>query len=166
MNKEKIKKFLKSKVFKIIIYILGVLVVASFIFQAGMMAGFKKAMFKRDWGDHYMMNFGIPEMGPRIKAGRFDNFGDLPNAHGAIGKIIKIELPSIVVLDDKDKTEKIIILDERTQIKKIGEDINANVLKIDESVVVIGMPNSMGQIEARLLRVIPAPFEGFINKIK
>ena len=78
----KIKNILKSKVFKIIMIVFGSLFVASFIFQAGMIAGFKKASFGRDWGDNYIKNFGRLEMGPRMMNGKFDNFGDLPIAHG------------------------------------------------------------------------------------
>lgn len=139
--------------------VFGSLFVASFIFQAGMIAGFKKASFGRDWGDNYIKNFGRLEMGPRMMNGKFDNFGDLPIAHGAIGKIIKIELPSIVVLDEKDNTEKIILINEKTEIRKIRGNMKSEDLKIDEHVVIVGNPNSSGQIEARLIRILPVPLE-------
>lgn len=166
MNKEKIKKVLSSKVFKIIVYVLGSLVVASIIFKVGMFVGFKKATFGRDWGMNYEMNFGRPEMGPKMRGGRFDEFGNLPISHGAIGKIIKISLPSIVVLDNKDNTEKVVLLDDSTEIRKVRESVKIGELKIDDNVVIIGIPNSFGQIEAKLLRIIPAPFMDVVNKIK
>ncbi len=159
MNKEKIKKFLSSKVFKVIVYVLGFLVLASLIFQAGMFAGFKKATFGRDWGVNYEMNFGRPRMGPMMMDGRFNPSGNLPNAHGAIGKIIKIELPSVVVLDDKDNTEKIVLIGDDTGIRSVRENINKEDLKVGDTVVIIGAPNSLGQIEAKLLRIIKAPLE-------
>lgn len=166
MNKEKIKKFLSSKIFKIIVYVLGFFVIVSLIFQMGMIVGFKKANFGRDWGRNYEMNFGRPEMGPRMMGGRFDDFGNLPISHGAVGKIIKIDLPSIIVLDNKDNTEKSILIGDETQIRKVRESINKEDIKLDESVIIIGVPNSLGQIEAKLIRIMQAPFPDLINKIK
>jgi len=86
MNKEEIKnklnKFVDSKNFKKVIYVLGALFILSFVFQAGMIAGFRKASFSRDWGDNYERNFGpMRKVPPFMKGGLLD----LPNAHGAIG---------------------------------------------------------------------------------
>jgi hypothetical protein len=39
-------------------------------------------------------------------------------------------------------------------------------LKIGDKVVIIGAPNSLGQIEAKLLRIIKAPLDSVINRIK
>ncbi|NVN97629.1 hypothetical protein HXX01_05415, partial [Candidatus Nomurabacteria bacterium] len=108
MNKEQIKneikKFAESKNFKKLIYILSAIVVVTLVFQAGMMAGYRRASFGRDWGDNYERNFGPKRGGPDFMRNRVK---DIPNAHGAIGRIIKVEFPNIVVLD-KDQTEKII----------------------------------------------------------
>ena len=68
-----------------------------------MMAGYKRASFSRDWGDNYAKNFGSPNKGPKMMGKEFGDFGNLPNAHGTIGKILKIELPTFVVLDEKSK---------------------------------------------------------------
>lgn len=155
----KIKNILKSKTFKTVIITLGVLAVASFIFQAGQMAGFRKASFGRDWGSNYVMNFGSPHMGPQMMGERFGDLDILPNAGGAIGRIIKIELPMIVVLDEKDNTEKVVLIDDKTQIRMVRENITKDNLKIDEHIVVMGAPNSSGQIEARLIRILPAPLD-------
>jgi len=159
----KLKSILKSKVFRIIVIIIGVFTIISLIFQIGMMAGFRKASFGRDWGDNYERNFGMPKMGPKMMDMEFGNLGKLPNAHGAIGKIVKIELPTIVVLDEKDNTEKSVLVNEKTEIRMVRESINSTDLKIDEYVVVMGAPNSSGQIEARLIRILPAPLPLPIN---
>ena len=62
MNKTELKnninKYVESKNFKSIIYTLGVLFILFFVFQAGVVVGFKKASFHRDWGDNYEKNFG------------------------------------------------------------------------------------------------------------
>lgn len=156
MNKEKIKSFLESKSFKAVMYTLGVLAVLFIVFHAGMMAGFRKASFGRDWGNNYNMNFGTPRMGPKMM---FGEFGNLPNAHGSVGEIIKTELPTIIVLDDKEQTEKVIMIDEETNIQKMKEAILAKDLRIGDHVVVIGSPNSQGQIEAKLIRLLLAPLD-------
>jgi len=157
-TKEKIKKSLNSKFFRTIIYVLGIFVIVFFVFQAGMMVGFKRVSFGRDWGNNYALNFGAPHMGPQIMGGRFGEFNNnLPNAHGAIGKIIKVELPTIAVLDEKDNTEKTVLVNDKTEILKLRDKINSSELKIDDYIIVIGIPNSSGQIEARLIRILPAP---------
>jgi hypothetical protein len=161
--KNKIKNFLNSKTFKNITYTLGILVIAFFIFQAGMLAGFRKVSFGRDWGDNYEKNFGSPHQPFRMGGQNFGDFGNMPNAHGAVGKIIKIELPTIVVFDVKDQTEKVIVVDNKTEIRKMRDIVTKEDLKIDEHVIVIGSPNSSGQIEAKLIRFIPAPPDESIN---
>lgn len=154
--KIKIKKALESIKFKTVICILGILAVILLVFQAGMIAGFRKASFGHDWGEHYSQNFGFPNMGPGMMRG---GFGNLPNAHGAIGKIIKVSLPTIIVLDEKDNTEKSVLIGEGTEIRKVKESIDEDQLKVDDHVVVIGSPNSSGQIEAKLIRFLPFPLE-------
>jgi len=163
-TKDEIKKVVNSKVFKRIIYILGILVIVFFIFEAGIVVGFKRASFGRDWNNNYAMNFGSPRGGPQMMGGQFGPFGDLPNAHGAIGKIIKTELPTIIVLDEKDNTEKVILINDKTQILQGRENITPDQLKVDDHVVIIGIPNSSGQIEARLIRFLPAPLQAPIIK--
>jgi len=154
---EKLEKVFKSKVFVGILYGFGVAVVAVFIFSAGVSVGFHKASFGRAWGENYKNNFGMMPGGPIPNFGK-DNF---PNAHGAIGKIIKIELPTIIV-QDKDNTEKVILIKDDTQIQKMKDKIQTNDLKIDDFIVVIGSPNDKGQIEAKFIRLMPAP--DFLNQ--
>jgi hypothetical protein len=163
--KNNIKKILESNNFKTFVYTLGVLFVIFLIFQVGMMAGFRKASFGRDWGDNYERNFGSPHRDPKMMGGELGDFGNLPNAHGAIGKIIKIELPTIIVLDEKDKTEKVVLINEKTEIRLMRDVMTSDKLKIDDHIIVIGAPNSSGQIEARLIRFLPAPLPAPINNL-
>jgi len=164
MNKEQIKnefkKFAESKSFKKLIYVLGTIFILSLVFQAGMFVGFKKASFSRDWGNNYERNFG-PRRG--VPDFMIDNMREIPNAHGAIGKIIKVELPNIVVLD-KDQTEKIIIIKDDTSILERREVLNKESLAVDQFIVVIGNPNDKGQIEAKIIRIMPAP-EDMLNSL-
>ena len=151
---EKIKKIFESKVLVGVLYGVGIVVVILLIFSAGLSVGFHKASFGRAWGDNYEHNFG---MKPMPLFGK-DNF---PNAHGSIGKIIKIELPTIIV-QDQDKTEKVILIKDDTKIQKMRENITTADLKIDDFIVVIGSPNDKGQIEAKFIRMMPLP--DFFNK--
>lgn len=152
--KVEVKKVFKSKVLKAIICCLGFVIVASFIFKAGVFVGFQKASFGRNWGDNYSRNFGMMPRGPRSMMEDFDN---LPNPHGAIGKIVKIDASSVVVVDDKDKTEKVILINSDTKIFKMRESIVKDNLVVGDFVIVIGDPNKDGQIEAKLIRLMPAP---------
>ena len=161
--KNGIKNILESKKFRVVIYTLGALFIFFLIFQVGMMAGFRKVSFDRDWGDNYVMNFGSPHRNLQMMGGRFGDFGNLPNAHGAIGKIIKVELPTIVVLDEKDNIEKIVLINDKTEIRRARDVVTRDELKLDDQIIVIGTPNSSGQIEAGLIRLLPAPLPGPIN---
>ena len=79
---------------------------------------------------------------------------DLSNSHGAIGKIIKIELPTLV-LADRDGVEKVILIKDTTIIMHFRDTIKATDLKVNDVAVIIGSPNTDGQIEAIFIRVLP-----------
>lgn len=149
----KIKNAFQSKEFKKILSVIGILIIALFIFQAGIAVGFHKAEFSFRHGDNYYRTFG-PEkrgfgmsMGPR---------GGFTNAHGAIGKIISINLPTITVLG-QDGIEKVVLVTDKTIVQKFRDMIKSTDLKIDDFVVVIGSPNSEGRIEAKFIRLVPEP---------
>lgn len=147
---EDIKKVFESKTSTGVLIGIGIVIVAILIFSAGVSVGFHKASFGRAWGENYERNFG---MKPGNMMFGKDNF---PNSHGTIGKIIKIETPTMIV-QDKDNIEKVILVKEDTQIQKAREIITINDLKIDDHIVVIGNPNEEGQIEAKFIRIIPSP---------
>jgi hypothetical protein len=152
--REEVKKVFESKKFLFIAVILGILIITSVIFQAGVFVGFHKASFGRDWGENYERNFGMMRGLNFPPRGMMDQ-ENFPNAHGAVGKIIKIETSSIIVAD-KDGTEKVILIKDDTNIRSVKTDIKIGDLKMDDFVVVIGSPNTQGQIEAKFIRVMPA----------
>jgi hypothetical protein len=151
--KEKIEKVFESKVSTGVLYTIGVMIILMVVFFCGVSVGFKKASFGKNWGENYERNFG------RMSPPR-DGFGlgqdNFPNAHGAIGKIIKIELPTIIV-QDKDNTEKVVLIKDDTQIQKQRATITKNELVIDDFVIIVGSPNELGQVEAKLIRIMPSP---------
>lgn len=144
-----IKKVFESKISFRILCVLGILIVALLIFSAGVTVGFRRASFGHAWGENYERNFG---MTPNRQMFGRDNF---PNANGAIGKIIKIELPTLIV-QDKNNTEKVILIKDDTKIQKMMNEVKTSDLAVDDYVVVIGSPNSQGQIEAKFIRIMPA----------
>ena len=156
-TQEELKKVFESKSLYRILCAIGIAIVAMLIFSAGIVVGFHKASFGRDWGNNYNENFGMGhrnmQMGGMEKTGMMDYY---PNSHGAIGKIIKIELPNIFV-QGKDNTEKVVLINTDTKMQKERADIKTEDLHVDDYVVVIGTPDSKGVIEAKLIRVIPSP---------
>jgi len=142
-------KIFESKVLVGVLYGIGVAIILILVFSAGISVGFRKASFDRAWEENYQNNFGMPSGHPGFGG---DNF---PNAHGAIGKIIKIELPTIIVAD-QDNTEKVISMTDDTKIEKTGMAITSDKLSIGDFIIVIGSPDDKGQIEAKFIRVMPA----------
>ncbi len=163
MNKEKIKNILNSRDFRIVLYTTLSLAVLFCIFHLGTIAGHKRAMFNCNWGRNYEANFGAPRMNPLPPNKGRGEFRNFPNANGSIGKIIKISLPNVIVFDDKESTEKVVVIDEKTQIRKARETITKEELKLEDAIVVVGNPNDKGQIEAKLIRVLPVPLEDSFN---
>lgn len=165
--KNKITGISSTRTLKFIIWALVMIIIVFLVFQAGVSVGFHKAQFARNWGQNYYQNFG-PRKGdrnsmPKMMMGMGDRF---PNANGANGKIIKLNLPTLIV-QDLDNTEKVILINNETKIVSQKEEISVDNLKIDSFIVVIGNPNDQGQIEAKLIRLMPLPPDQFnktINK--
>lgn len=147
-----INKIFQSKIFQGVILGIAGLAVVLFIFKAGMFVGERKANFSCRWSDNYHRNFG----GPR--GGFAPGFGDRDflDANGTFGKIIKIDGQQIIV-GGANNAEKVILVDEKTVIRSLRETIKISDLKVDDTVVVVGEPNNVGQIEAKLIRVMPNP---------
>ncbi len=147
------RNFLESKVFKTILWGLGILIVALFIFQAGMAVGFHRAEFSYRWGDNYYRTFGGHPGNFMI---RVPHDREFPNAHGTIGKIIKVDLP-IILISDRENVEKAVAIASTTEIRRFRDAIAPTDLSVGEFAVVIGSPNEKGQINAELIRLLPEP---------
>lgn len=153
--REDIKKVFESRKVFIVACIIGFLIIFAVIFKVGETIGFHRASFQNDFGRNYEKNFGM--MRGFDRSGPLGGISDnLPNANGAIGKIIKIDLPNITV-QDKDGLEKTIIIGSDTVIRVMRQDVTADSLKVNDSIVTIGSPNASGQIEAKLIRITPGP---------
>lgn len=140
------------KNFKYILWGIGILIAVLLVFKIGMMVGLKKADFSYKWGENYHRNFG----GPRGGFLRDFSDKDFVDGHGVFGQIIKIE-NQVLTIKDPSNTEKAVKADEKTPIKRFMEDVKLTDLKVNDFVVVIGGPNDAGQIEAKLIRLMPPP---------
>ncbi|HRY62733.1 MAG TPA: hypothetical protein P5056_03120 [Candidatus Paceibacterota bacterium] len=147
----KMKQFVETDNFKRSIKVVGILAVITLIFQAGVFMGFRKASFYGEFGNNFRNNFEGDRGEFRGMMGR-----DIPNAHGVVGNVIDVALPSVVIAGD-DGVEKIIFVDEKTIIRKFREDISADKLIVGDNVVVVGNPGRDGIIDSRLIRIMPAP---------
>lgn len=150
-----------------IIKLLIVLIIAFAIFQAGIFVGYYKAGFYGALGNNYYKPFNERRGGNDF--GRAGNFGNMmgnmmqnrdgiPGGHGAVGKIVSINLPNIVVASP-DNIEKTVTISNDTLIRQFRNTISVTDLKVGENVIILGSPSDSngGIINARLIRLIPEP---------
>ncbi len=150
-----LKDFGCSKNVRWVIAIIAVVIVLLVVFQAGRFVGFRQAIFSGHLGDNYYRAFEGPKRGPMgkmIPRGFWSD--DLPNGHGAIGKIIKITLPTIVVLGPDD-VEKIVKVGDETLVRSFRDTIKVGDLKVGDMIVTIGTADDSSQIVAKLIRLLP-----------
>ncbi len=146
-----LKAYTQSQMFRKILAGVGAAIVALLIFQAGMHVGYRKAAFSYRFGDNYYRVFGDHGRKPL----RGSHRGGFMESNGAIGKIVSIDLPTFVVASDN--VEKVVSIGENTHIRHRDAAATPADLKVDDSVVVFGPLNEESQIEARLIRIVPAP---------
>ena len=149
-------KFFQSKTFLIALWGMAGLIIVLAVFRAGMIVGFHKAEFSYAWEENYHRNFAGPQNGYSKSLPRdFDNRNFI-GSHGVIGQIIKIDA-STLVIRGRDNIEKVVLVTNNTSIQRFRDAIKLSDLKIDDYIVVIGSPNSAGQITAKFIRLVPSP---------
>jgi hypothetical protein len=146
-----IKKLKPEVTTRRIIFVIGVIVVAILVFQAGVFVGYRKAAFSFHFDENYYHEFDSQSVG----MGGFSQ-NDFLGANGAVGKIIKITPPTFVVAG-RDNLERVILVSDDTLIRRFRNAVSPNDLQVDDYVVVIGSPNNQGQIDAKLVRLLPTP---------
>lgn len=141
-----LEKIVSSKTFLRIVKATAAALVLLLVFACGILVGLEKARFSYELGDHYYHAFaGSP--------GFFMDRNFL-NAHGSSGNIIKID-GNTVTVENSEGVEKNIEIGNDSQIRMGHQEINPSDLKLNENIVVIGTPDSQGEIDARLIRVMP-----------
>jgi hypothetical protein len=139
-----------SKIVRDIIIIIGIIIMVLSILMAGISIGEHRARFAGEFGDSYERNF----LGPRGMMGGGYFGGMMPGGHGAIGNILSISLPQMII-SGPDNLEKTILVGASTTVRQFQQNIKSSDLKAGDFVVVIGNPNDKGQIDARFIRVMP-----------
>lgn len=147
-----VKSVRSKKINIVIVSVIGLAVVLA-IFQAGVFVGFHKASFLFRGGDNFYKAFGERE---NQMGGKMIFRDEFSGGHGAIGKIIKLDLPTLVVLGP-DNIEKVVLVDDKTEIREFRDTSSLNKLSVDQHVAVLGVPNEQGQVVAKFIRIIPAP---------
>ncbi len=150
METAQIKQALQSKRFKNIIGILGIAVLALGVFAIGMEVGYMKAGFSYKFGESYYRSFGEEGAHPMGLVP-----GDVSDAHGVNGTIVSVSLPTLVIAD-QDQTEKVVKIGDDTIIRELRGTIAPSDLKVGDSIVILGNPDSDSDIDAKFIRVIPA----------
>jgi hypothetical protein len=144
------KIFENPDVLKGVLICLGGFVALILVFGAGVKVGEIKARYSYRWAENYHKNFAGPRGGFMGGDWRKMPRSEFMEAHGAFGEIIELKDNGFVIKGRGD-TEKLIVITSDTVIK-IGMETVEDGLKIGDRVVVIGSPNSEGQIEAKLIR--------------
>jgi hypothetical protein len=155
-----LKQVSHSKPFEKALFVLGVFCITGVIFEAGVMVGFRKASFSYASNNHYFETLNGPHHMP---LGMNDR--DFMGGHGAVGKIIKIDLPSLLI-EAPDGSEKSVTLTDKTTIRKFRDTITPNDLLPESFIIVLGAPKDNGTIEARLIRVTPTPTQNLATSSK
>lgn len=151
------KDITQSQTFRGIILGLGGGLILLLVFQAGVFVGYKKASFSYQVGEQYFTR----AFGPEMRGGMQ---GVLPTdnlfeAHGVVGKVLSISLPTLMV-SGPDTTERVIRTDESTVVRQLRETISVKDITKGSVITVIGTPNTAGEIEAKLIRILPPLPEG------
>ncbi|HTY39736.1 MAG TPA: hypothetical protein VMC43_01435 [Candidatus Paceibacterota bacterium] len=146
------KSIAQSKNFKTILWLIGAAVVVLVIFEAGEFVGYREAEFSYRWGESYYRGFGGHRNGPPAAS---DLGGDFMMGHGLFGSVIKASSSSLV-MQTRDNTEEVVLISSSTAIRRFRDAIAPADLQPSDYIVVIGTPNTAGQVEARLIRVLPS----------
>ena len=167
-----LKDLSKSKKFKATLFTIVALAILLAVFQAGVMVGYGKARFSFGLGDNYYRAFRDDRGGMLRSGANFGGFGgrmmggldrdDFLGAHGAVGKILQINLPNIIVADVQN-VEKTVLINDNTIIRKFRDEGKKDDLREGDMIAVIGSPDTTGVITAKLIRILPPPAQMMIS---
>ncbi len=144
------KEFFSSKGFRRMVAGLVGLFALILAFGLGLTVGFRKADFAYRWAENYNRNFAGPKKG-FLRLGPIGP--EFTSTHGIIGTVLKVEGDTVVIKGDTDSTEKTIVTDSSTSIRKNQDNLKLTDIKPGDHLVIIGSPTSQGQIQAKFIRV-------------
>lgn len=156
------KEIVESKQFKIFSAVIGIAIIALVSFAGGVAVGLHKAKFSYSWGENYERNF-VGGRGGMMENDRWkmmDRLGvkekwggrDFRNAHGVAGTVISLSDNNLII-NTRENTENTVSVNERTIIKRNGQDILLGSIIQNDEVVVVGRPSEDGTINADFIRI-------------
>jgi len=145
-----INTLFQSRTFRGVLIGIGIAIVLLAFFQAGVFVGFRQAEFSFRGSEKYLENFTGPPHGDLRDLGP----KGMISPYGVFGSIIKTDSSSLAV-KGQDNVEKIVLVNQDTEIRRYDKTIPLSDLKAGENVVIIGAPDDQGQIGAKLIRVMP-----------
>ena len=154
MTYESLRAFINSKLFAGIVTGVCITLVVICIFEVGVMVGYHEANYSSRWGENYTRNFGSGTMGMH---GITDANRPMPD--GITGKIVSVthataSSTELVISDSQHPEEKVLIVSD-TIIRDHQNTLSPASLSVDEEVVVLGSPDTNGEIVAKLVIIIP-----------
>ncbi len=146
--------FIRSKSFLIIIGALLFLGLLLGSFSVGMAIGYHNARESYAWGESYNRVFAGPRGG--FMGGVIRDFDgrDYIDAHGVFGEVVRVEGQSLV-LSARDGLERVVVVLPTTEMRKFRDAATINDIRVGDSAVIVGTPDSEGRIQAQLIRIMP-----------
>lgn len=148
---------LPKNIFKSVLLTLGGCACIIAVFHVGVLVGYKKAMYSGHFGDNYeriFMGHRRNFMGEnRGMWGHMDR-PDFMGAHGLTGTILQVDGQTLI-LKDTNNTERSIVFSSSTAIRRMNENISVSNISTGTRAVIIGSPDEQGNIEAKLIRILP-----------
>lgn len=137
------KNFLRGLIIALVLF---------FMFNLGIGVGREMERFTCNWTASYHKNFGGPQNG-FLDAWKNQPL-DMINSRGIFGIIIQINGDSLVV-QSQDNKEIVVTITSDTVVTKLRDQVGKETLKVNDILVVLGSPNTDGQITAKLIRILP-----------
>ena len=139
---------LKNKWFNIGLIAAGGIIVLLLVFSLGLYVGEKKEDFNHEWAENYSRLFGSPRPGFFSQSlGGQPPVGLTMNAFGNGGIVLKVN-GNTLAIKGNDNNEKVIAVSSSTTIRKLNSNIQISDIQPGNLVIVIGQPDSSGQIQA------------------
>lgn len=143
------KDFLQSSAYTTLLKSIGVLFVALTVFGAGFLAGYHQGVFSYHWN----MNYTRELDDPRSPFAPFVHDGDETNSHGAIGTVVSINLPEILVKGPY-QAESIVTIGSSTVVRSMHALGTEQSIVPGVQVIVVGNPDDQGRIQASFIRIM------------
>ena len=154
MNKFFSAKLAESPKLSVLIRVLSVVLALAVVFWIGMVVGYRKAEFSYHFSDRYFRVFG-GQNNSRFGIVGMMNTDDLIGGHGTVGKVVSVNLPTIVV-SDRNGVEQTVTVKDDTTFRSARSMVASTTVTAGDSVVIIGNPDSNGRIVAKLVRIMPS----------